>query len=170
MPARYHILDLARLSLSSGQGIRLEPELEAGAPELGGSEYRLAAAPRDATLEISRTATGYALRLRFTGHVEGACVRCLEQARVEVPVDALEVDQPSDDEELLSPYVNEEVLDLSGWAHDALVLALPQQLLCRADCAGLCQVCGESLNDAEPGAHDHAPAPDPRWAKLRELQ
>jgi hypothetical protein len=31
-------------------------------------------------------------------------------------------------------------------------------------------VCGESLNDAEPAAHDHPPEPDPRWEKLRELK
>ena len=69
-----------------------------------------------------------------------------------------------------APTSTEGELDLGAWAHDALVLALPPQLLCRSDCAGLCAVCGESLNDAEPGAHDHPREPDPRWAKLRELQ
>ena len=90
---------------------------------------------------------------------------------VAVEVDAREVDQPgTDDEELRSPYVTEGELDLAAWAHDALALALPQQLLCRPDAPGLCPVCGESLNDADPGAHDHPREPDPRWAKLRELQ
>jgi uncharacterized protein len=46
---------------------------------------------------------------------------------------------------------------------------MPQRLLCRPDCAGLCSVCGESLNDAAPGSHEHPSEPDPRWAKLREL-
>ena len=97
-------------------------------------------------------------------------MRCLDDARVEVAVDAREVDQPSsDDEELTSPYVDDGILDLAAWAHDALALALPQQLLCRPDCAGLCPVCGESLNDADPAAHEHPREPDPRWAKLREL-
>ena len=59
--------------------------------------------------------------------------------------------------------------EIGALAHDALALALPQQLLCRADCAGLCPVCGESLNDVEPGSHDHPKEPDPRFAKLREL-
>ena len=98
-------------------------------------------------------------------------MRCLEPARIEIEVDAREVDQPaSDDPELRSPYVAEGVLDLSAWAHDALALALPSQVLCRAECAGLCPVCGESLNAAASGAHDHPAEPDPRWAKLRELQ
>lgn len=171
MAAKYHTLDLTRLSLSSGQGVRLEPAIDPGGLELGGNEYARGGGPAPARLDISRTASGYALRLRFSGRLSGACVRCLGDADVEVAVDAREVDQAASlDEELRSPYVNEGVLDLSAWAHDALALALPQQLLCRSDCPGLCQVCGESLNDAEPGAHDHAPAPDPRWAKLRELQ
>ena len=59
-------------------------------------------------------------------------------------------------------------LDLRGWARDALARARPAQLLCREDCAGLCPVCGQNLNEA-PG-HAHERDPDPRWAKLRELK
>ncbi|HEU5142476.1 MAG TPA: DUF177 domain-containing protein, partial [Solirubrobacterales bacterium] len=76
----------------------------------------------------------------------------------------------TDDEELRSPYVVEEHLDVARWAHDAAVLALPTQILCRPDCAGLCPVCGESLNDADPADHDHGGREDPRWAKLKELK
>ena len=75
---------------------------------------------------------------------------------------------PSRDEELRSPYVSEGDLDVGRWANDALVLALPSQPLCRADCAGLCAVCGESLNDADPEAHRHSQGGDPRMAKLHE--
>ena len=122
-------------------------------------------------LDLSRTAGGYAIRMRFTAHVAGPCMRCLADADVAVEVDAREVDQPgTDDEELRSPYIDGDELDLSSWAHDALVLALPLQLVCRPDCKGLCPVCGTSLNEADPAEHRHAEAPDPRWAKLRELQ
>jgi uncharacterized protein len=171
MAAEYHTIDLARLTLSPGQAWRSDLPLDPGELELGGTRYRLERAPVDARLDVSRTAAGHALRLRFAGDLAGPCMRCLDDARIEVAVDAREVDQPrSSDEELTSPYVSDEVLDLRGWAHDALALALPQQLLCRPDCAGLCGVCGESLNDADPQAHEHPRAPDPRWAKLRELQ
>jgi uncharacterized protein len=67
-----------------------------------------------------------------------------------------------------SPYVDDEHLDLEAWTRDALSLALPTQIVCRPDCAGLCPRCGANLND-EPG-HEHEPEPDPRWAKLRELK
>ena len=81
------------------------------------------------------------------------------------------MDQPgTGDEELRSPYVEEGVLDAQRWANDALVLSLPAQPLCREDCAGLCAVCGESLNDADPADHRHQGSGDPRMAKLRDLK
>jgi uncharacterized protein len=98
-------------------------------------------------------------------------MRCLEAASVETEVDAREVDQSdTEDEELRSPYVVDDKLDIGRWAHDAAVLAIPTQILCRLDCAGLCPTCGESLNDADPSAHKHDASPDPRWSKLRELK
>jgi uncharacterized protein len=42
-------------------------------------------------------------------------------------------------------------------------------VLCKEDCAGLCPVCAADLNVAGP-EHRHESAPDPRWAKLRELK
>jgi uncharacterized protein len=96
-------------------------------------------------------------------------VRCLRPARPSVGVDAREVDRPGEGEELESPYVSEETLDLAAWARDAFVLAAPSKVLCRDDCAGLCPTCAADLNEAGP-EHRHEAAPDPRWAKLRELK
>jgi uncharacterized protein len=124
-----------------------------------------------ACLEVSRQSNGFAFRLRFPLRVEGPCMRCLDAAELEVEVDAREVDQSdTEDEELRSPYVVDDKLELAHWAHDAALLALPTQVLCRPDCAGLCPVCGESLNDADPAAHEHGKGPDPRWSKLDELK
>ena len=96
-------------------------------------------------------------------------MRCLSDAAPAVAVDAREVDQPGGGDELTSPYVEGEVLDLASWARDAFALAMPAQVVCREDCAGLCPQCGENLNEAAPG-HTHESAPDPRLAKLRELR
>ncbi|HXF01283.1 MAG TPA: DUF177 domain-containing protein [Solirubrobacterales bacterium] len=141
-----------------------------GRLELGGQAYAAAGDSVDARLDLSRTAAGYAVRMRFTAHVSGPCMRCLEDADVTVDVDAREVGQQgTQDEELRSPYIEDDQLDLASWAHDALALALPLQPVCRPDCKGLCPVCGASLNDADPDEHRHDPAPDPRWEKLRQL-
>ncbi|HEY2718079.1 MAG TPA: DUF177 domain-containing protein, partial [Solirubrobacteraceae bacterium] len=99
----------------------------------------------------------------------GPCMRCLKPAAPVVEVDAREVDRPGEGEELESPYVTEETLDLAAWARDAFALAIPSKVLCREECAGLCPICAADLNEAGP-EHQHESAPDPRWAKLRELK
>jgi uncharacterized protein len=164
-----HDFDLGGLRLSAGEGRRLELEVPIEPLELGSERY--AADPRVVPVEltISRTTgAGYALRLRFEARVRGACMRCLREAAPSVAVDVREVDLPGGGEELDSPYVQAEVLDLAGWARDAFALALPAKILCREDCAGLCPVCAVDLADAGP-EHHHESTPDPRWAKLREL-
>jgi uncharacterized protein len=164
------IIDLDRLSLSHGDGTRLELPVRLEALELGGQAYRPDPGTVTAKLAVSRPSRGFAFHLRFPLAAEGPCMRCLEPARVEAEVEAREIDQAdTDDEELRSPYVEGDELDLGRWAHDAAVLAMPARILCRPDCAGLCPVCGASLNDADPADHDHGRAPDPRWAKLDEL-
>jgi DUF177 domain-containing protein len=171
MASAYHSIDLGRFALRPGEGRRLDLETDPGQLRLAGERYSVAGGSVPTRLDLSRTAAGYAVRMRFTAHVSGPCMRCLEHADVAVEIDAREVDQPgTEDEELRSPYIDHDELDLSSWAHDALALALPIQLVCRPDCRGLCPVCGASLNDADPAEHRHDPDPDPRWAKLRELK
>jgi uncharacterized protein len=163
-------IDLGQLALAHGQARALDLDLAIQPIGLGGQHYEPAGGG-EARLDVSRTSSGHALRLRLETEVAGPCVRCLEEARLKLEVDAREVDQPAaGDEELRSPYVAEGKLDVERWANDAVVLALPAQPLCRADCAGLCPVCGESLNDADPEAHRHQRGGDPRMAKLRDLK
>jgi uncharacterized protein len=165
------IIDLGRLSLAHGEGARLDLDIQLDPLELGGQTYVLAGNAVEARLDVSRPSNGYAFRLRFPLRIDGPCMRCLEPASVETEVDAREVDQSdTDDEELRSPYIVDDKLDLGRWAHDAAVLAIPTQVLCRLDCAGLCPTCGESLNDADPSAHEHEKGGDPRWSKLKELR
>ena len=170
MTRRTDSFDLGRLRLTSGEGRRLELEVALDPLRFGGEEYVVTPAAVDAILDISRTThNGYALRIRFDASLHGPCMRCLEPADPAICVDAREIDQPGDVEELRSPYVHDELLDMHAWGRDALVLALPVQLLCREDCAGLCAVCGTDLNTAGP-EHAHERAPDPRWAKLGEIR
>ena len=170
MSPRTDSFDLSGLRLTSGEGRRLDLEVGFDALDLGGERYEPAEPTVPVRLDVSRTTgDGYALRLRFTARLHGPCMRCLADAEPEFEIDAREVSQPGAGDELESPYLVDGDLDLRGWARDALALALPTQILCRPDCAGLCPVCGEDLNLAGPG-HEHEPAPDPRWAKLSELR
>ncbi|HUA75900.1 MAG TPA: DUF177 domain-containing protein [Solirubrobacteraceae bacterium] len=170
MAAQTHDFDLGALQLSAGEGRRLDLEVPIEDLELGGEHYAAQPARVPVVLDASRMlGGGYALRLRFAAALAGPCMRCLKVAAPQIEVDAREIDRPGEGEELDSPYVDGEVLDLAAWAHDAFVLAAPNQVLCRPDCAGLCPVCAVDLNEAGP-EHRHEAAPDPRWAKLRELK
>jgi uncharacterized protein len=160
--------DIGALRLSSGEGRRLELEVPVDGFEFGGQRYAIPGEQVDAVVDVSHTTNGYSLRLRFNTELEGPCVRCLEPAGQNVEVDAREVDQPGGGEELSSPYLEGDELDVRAWARDALALALPTRIVCREDCLGLCAVCGENLNEAGPD-HAHEREPDPRWAALREL-
>ena len=165
------VVDLGRLALEHGGGRRLELELRPAPIRLGGQDYVSASERIPALLEVSRTTGGWALHLQFAARFGGACVRCLEPASFELEIDAREVEETeASDEELRSPYVDGLEVDVARWADDALVLAMPQQPLCRSDCKGLCAVCGASLNDADPAEHEHGGRRDPRWAKLDELK
>jgi uncharacterized protein len=167
---RTDTFDLGRLGIGSGEARRLELDVGLDGFEFGGRRYAVVPQRVPLTLDVTRMiGGGWSLRVRFTAHVEGPCMRCLSDAGPEIPVDAREVDQPGEGEELDSPYVQTGVLDVHAWARDALALALPAQILCRPDCAGLCPVCGANLNEAGPD-HAHEREPDPRWAKLRELR
>lgn len=169
MPARADSFDLARLNLRAGEGKRIDLEVELGSFRYGEAGYAAEPSIVPVRLDISRmTGNGWSLRLRFDAALRGPCMRCLEEAAPRVEVDSREVQQPGGGDDLESPYVEGEELNLRQWAHDAFALALPAQVLCRPDCAGLCARCGADLN-REPG-HTHGPQIDPRWAKLGELR
>ena len=170
MAQRTDDLDLAGLRLAPGEGRRLELLVELGELQLGGQRY-VAEPPLVAVLlEVSRmVGHGYALRLAFSAALSGPCMRCLKEAYPTIEVDSWEADRPGGGEQLHSPYVEDENLDLAAWAHDAFALSVPAQVLCREQCAGLCPVCAADLNQAGP-EHSHERSPDPRWAKLGELR
>lgn len=163
-------VDLAGLALHPGQAARLDFDLGLAPPVLGGVAFPLSEGKAAVRVEVSRTTTGYAFRLRGEPRIEGPCARCLRAARRTVPIDAREIDQAaSDDPELNSPYVDQGFLDVSSWARDALTLAMPEKVLCRDECPGLCEICGAVLDEVDPEVHRHEAPLDPRFAKLREL-
>lgn len=170
MAAITHDLDLAGLRLSPGEGRRLELQVPIDALQLGGERYEALPPSAPVTLDVSKmTGGGYALKLALSAALGGPCMRCLKDAAPQVEVQAREVNVPGGGEELASPYVHDENLDVAAWAHDAFALAAPAKVLCKDDCLGLCPQCAIDLNEAGP-EHSHERAGDARWAKLRELK
>src|SRR5947209_7831048 len=164
------MLDLRKFRLRSGESLRDEQEVEIAPIELGGQRYIAVPENIPTELTVTRASTGTVYDLRFHVRLHGPCFRCLGDAVLDESVSLREyqAESPGGAEELTTPYVVENRLDLSGWARDGLVLALPDKILCRLDCAGLCPVCGLDLN-REPHTHEGEES-DPRWAALAELR
>ncbi|MCX6639182.1 MAG: DUF177 domain-containing protein [bacterium] len=74
---------------------------------------------------------------------------------------------PMDSDQALIPR-NAVDLDITQEIRDTVIIGLPVQFLCRADCKGLCSNCGVDLN-LETCACPKHPV-DPRWAALLKLK
>jgi uncharacterized protein len=163
-------VDLRTLRLRPGEVRRETLDVELEPFVLGGQRYEASPAQVPVELEISRASGALVFDLRLSAHLTGPCMRCLGFAELARDVRAREFhdfDAPASDE-LRSDYVVNDHLQVGVWARDAIALEIPDQILCRENCAGLCPVCGKDLN-AEP--HEHVDRePDPRWAALAELR
>ena len=148
-------------------------------------------APADLGIEVLRVPEGSPIELDLrleavmegvlvTGTaaaaLDGECVRCLRVIHDEIEVDLQELfvyddghtgTDDNDDEDAGVSRMDGELLDLEPAVRDAVVLSLPFQPLCQADCPGLCPECGARLAD-DPG-HQHDEPIDPRWAALSQL-
>jgi uncharacterized protein len=161
--------DLHRLRLRSGDQARERVEIDVAPLHLAGQEYVARPNPVPADLVVTRALSGTVLELAFDVTLAGPCFRCLADAELPLSLRLREYSAttPTSEEER-TEYVVDDQLDLSAWAHDEVVLALPDKILHDPDCAGLCPVCGKDLN-LEP--HEHVEETvDPRWAALSELR
>jgi uncharacterized protein len=165
------MLDLSSFRLAPGDVRHEHPRVRVEPIVIAGQTYHVTPPELEPDLELQAASGGLYLKLAFRVHVEGPCFRCLERAELDLRVRASEyqsADPHEPDDELLSDYVDGNQLDLDSWVRDTLVLALPDKILDREDCAGLCARCGQPL---EPGvAHECGePERDTRWDKLRDL-
>lgn len=100
------------------------------------------------------------------------CRRCLRAVAVPVAaqVGALfsrELDA-ADDPETYAVAREAIEIDLRPAVREELILALPQYVVCREDCRGLCPRCGKDLNAGPCGCPD--PGADFRWSALAALR
>jgi uncharacterized protein len=164
------IFNVRTVKLQPGEQFRDTKEVELEPLELGGQRYVPIPEAPEATLTLNRLTSGLMLELELGVRLVGPCVRCLTDAGISLDIRAREYQatSPGEAEELTSPYLVDDRLDLSAWARDAVALGLPDKILCQADCAGLCPECGRDLN-VEPHEHEQQVG-DPRWGALAKLR
>ena len=101
------------------------------------------------------------------------CDRCLVPTTVPVTVsferevvapERLEEDPDQKDDQL---FVEEYQLDVDRLMEEEIVINWPTEILCKADCKGLCPKCGHNLNQGECGCDTFVP--DPRFAGLADI-
>jgi uncharacterized protein len=131
----------------------------------------------DAKLHATHTNPGPFFEGAADAHVAATCARCLkpidapvhadfaEQYYATIPVDTgvAVMAAPLDAKTIGSDFK----VDLTDLLREELILATPLAPLCREDCAGLCPVCGEDLNE-RPHMHDETV--DARWSALQGLK
>ncbi len=131
----------------------------------------------DARVTATHTTPGAYLEGDATASLEQECSRCLKTvpmmvaaefeeqyfATVGVAVGEVRDAAPLDAKTIGSDFL----IDLSPLLAEELLLALPLAPLCRVECKGLCQECGEDLNERP---HSHDVVVDDRWAQLQQLR
>jgi uncharacterized protein len=136
-------------------------------------------APISGRVHLARTNRGILASAKVRAALALECSRCLREIAVPVTVDLQEEYLPTidlatghplpiaDEPEVLRLTAHHE-LDLERPVREALQLAEPIAPLCRADCPGLCIVCGGRLDE---GVHDHPDDDvDPRLEALRAFK
>jgi uncharacterized protein len=162
-------LKLADLPLRGGERYERVYPLELQPLVLGGSEYSVLV-PGGVELTIDRVAGGYLVRVTLDAKVYGLCARCLGEAVAEVHAEQQEFGPTAKDgweETDLSEFINDLVVDVDGLAREALILALPSQVVCAKQCRGLCARCGKDLNKGPCACSDEKV--DERWSRLKDL-
>ena len=97
------------------------------------------------------------------------CDRCLTELdkREKMSFTHILVTELSNEDDDSYLVVEDGLLDIEELVVSDILLALPSKFLCKADCKGLCPVCGTNLNDSECSCEKKQF--DPRLEALKEL-
>lgn len=178
------LIDLRSISRGTSAVIPVDIAVSPRDMQLSYQGYSLAG-PLSFTGELRNADNGV---LHLTGRIQadlsGECSRCLKPVafRLEheisdwfrpagtdsgkpAPAESLEDDET---EELYYGYTGR-TLALDQALRDEIILALPQRLLCKEDCAGLCPVCGQDLNEEECGCEKRENRSASPFDRLKEL-
>ncbi|MEO7505695.1 MAG: DUF177 domain-containing protein [Pyrinomonadaceae bacterium] len=134
--------------------------------------------PVELRAEVRRKDARVQLRGDFNAQGTNECSRCLANTPIVVaaPFDvfytAVSTSDDAEDLELSEESLgvaefSGDTLDLKEFAREQVVLNLPARVLCREECAGLCETCGANKNLSPCGCVSETI--DPRWQALKGL-
>ena len=99
--------------------------------------------------KISRTPQGLLVQGKFQSSLTAECVRCLVEFEQPLKIEFNELyaftTRSVTESGLILP--EDGHIDLEPLVREYLLIEIPISPLCRADCRGLCSVCGQDLNE-----------------------
>jgi len=118
---------------------------------------------------ISRTSEGLLAQMNIRASIGFACSRCLDDFSQLLEIDFTELftfnSHKQPDTEFVLP--DDGIIDFAPLAREYMLLELPINPICKPDCKGFCQECGNNLNEE---LCDHKSVPiDPRMEVLKKL-
>jgi uncharacterized protein len=130
-------------------------------------------------LTLSRSGRVVLVKSQARAEMEFTCDRCLEPFPLVLsseykaslkPKPAIPADEESDPDgkNLDTEFYEGEEIDLTPLVQDQVLLAIPSKAVCRKDCQGLCQHCGQNKNRGT--CHCAAPDFDPRLEPLKKFR
>ena len=105
--------------------------------------------------------------------LEMPCDRCLDSVKVPMDLDfERNVDANASSEERIAQldeqsYIDGYHLDVDGMVLDEMMTDIPDKVLCREDCKGICSQCGKNLNGGPCGCAEEPK--DPRMAAISDI-
>src|SRR5262245_5537463 len=123
------MFDLRTLRLAVGDSHREPIELNLAPFTLGGERYEPVPARVPGELRLTRLTSGLLFELSFAATAFGPCQRCLEEARIVFDAKSREYQaqqpEPGAEDEMTTPYLHGDLLDVDRWGQDSLLLSLP---------------------------------------------
>lgn len=134
--------------------------------------------PVRARFRLMKTGPTVYLSGEIEAGLELTCSRCGKpapfKASTDIELDLNPAESVSGEEEkelsqedLDVEFYKDDTVDLSWLLREQILLQAPMKPLCKEDCRGLCQFCGQDLNLAQCGCE--APAGHPGLAGLKDL-
>jgi len=133
-------------------------------------------------IEFTGTVEKHSYQIDINGNIKGKaelnCSRCLKPLETQLDVsftssyvssefESREKEIEISGDDLNVDFYQSEEIDLAKLIREQIILNTPQTALCKLDCAGLCQICGENKNEKKCDCSEREI--DPRFKVLENL-
>lgn len=167
MAPRLHQLRLNARELLRQPGLRKDVEVSLPVTDLGVDDERITG---EIGVDLLATSNidGVVVEGTVTMPWRAPCRRCLTDVAgtSQILIDELYQDEIAADDDAFE--IEGDQIDLVPAVREAVLLELPDDVLCRDDCTGICPVCGADRNQVSCDCD--TTVRDDRWAALDQLR